>query len=679
MRHPIHPARILTAALLAAAYILPLAGSAQTGETSSRRYWIFLTDKPGNGLGKAVQSTAKELDISLRALERRQKRGSGKELIDWYDLPVSPSYRYRLEALGAAIHLESRWLNGVSAQIPSGSLEEIRKLPFVKAIRPVGSAPLPLPREEAAVPRPPAKITTFDYGPSYTQDRQINIPAVHDLGLNGEGVLIGMLDTGFDHQGRTVFSQMDIKAEYDFYGQDSVTANQEGDAANQHNHGTMTLSVIGGFQEGQLIGPAYGAGFLLGKTEWEPSEMKIEEDNWVAGIEWMEREGADVVSSSLGYTTFDSGPDYSTSDLDGNTCVTTRAADRAASKGVVVVNSAGNERLNSWGTLVSPADGDSVIAAGAVDFEGDIMPFSSPGPTADGRIKPDVVAMGGSVYTAYPSLKGNSFAYVNGTSFSCPLTAGVCALVLQAHPELNPMEVGEALRRTADRSTNPNNNYGWGLIDAEKAVFYYGPVCRNFSSYWSESEQANLLEVEILSLNDLDPDSVYFSYALTDSTFGRISGIAAGNDTFRFRLPSTLQLNNLAFYIETREAGGETHTNPFGAPERLYSFDASGGSVIINPGDQPGEFTLYQNYPNPFNSSTTISFDLPGTLPVKLTIYSVRGRRIATLIDRELGAGKNTIRWNGTDDSGAEVGPGVYFYLVKAGSVRRHGTMIYLK
>ena len=248
------------------------------------------------------------------------------------------------------------------------------------------------------------------------------------------------MDAGFSNLTHEAFSSMDIIAKWDFVDNDLDVGG--------HSHGTGTLSTIGGFMEGQLIGPAYGASFILARTENDPaSETPIEEDNWIAALEWADSIGVDVTSTSLGYLDFDAPyTSYTWEDMDGNTALITIAADHAVKLGITVVNSAGNNGYNSLhNTLNAPADGDSVITIGAVSSSGVISSFSSVGPTADGRIKPDLLAMGSSVYAA--STAGtSSYAYVSGTSFSCPLAAGVCALMLQKNPSLAPMEILQLIK-----------------------------------------------------------------------------------------------------------------------------------------------------------------------------------------------------------------------------------------
>ncbi len=280
-----------------------------------------------------------------------------------------------------------------------------------------------------------------------------------------------MLDAGFNNLQHEAFQQLTVLHTWDFVNNDSVVSDEPGQMGSG-NHGTYTLSTLAGFKEGQLIGPAFGAGFLLAKTENTDSERHIEEDNWVAGAEWADSLGADIISSSLGYLDFDAGEgDYTWEDMDGNTTIVTIGADIAASRGILVVNSAGNEGSATppQNTLVAPADGDSVLAVGAVTSGGLRAPFSSMGPTADGRIKPDVMARGVATYCASPN-QPNEYVTVSGTSLSCPLVAGAAALVLQASPGITNMQIIDALHQTASQANTPDNQYGWGIINAYEAA-----------------------------------------------------------------------------------------------------------------------------------------------------------------------------------------------------------------
>ncbi|MEE9555175.1 MAG: S8 family serine peptidase [candidate division Zixibacteria bacterium] len=418
-------------------------------------YWIKFVDK-GNNVS---------ITVSEKAIERRSVRSSSAGY-SWYDIQVCDDYIRELKRAGVQIRNISRWLNAVSAVVDRSQLNEIRTLDFVDDISRVSSYSRQIPQPSGGITFPPPKISAFDYGPSAAQINIINIDSLHNLGFSGNGILIGVLDTGFDTS-HTVFSEMRsdgrVLATYDFINGDSNVVDGQ-DV--QRSHGTQVLSALGGFAEGSLIGPAYGADFVLAKTEMVLNEVQAEEDNWVAAAEWMEALGVDIISSSLGYIDW-----YDTSQVDGQTAVVTQAANIAVSLGVIVVNAAGNEGNTSWRKMIPPADGDSVIAVGAVDPLGEIVGFSSRGPTSDGRIKPDFCAMGTSVYLA--SWYGG-YGFSGGTSFATPLIAGGVALLLEGHPDWTAADIIRTMKAGSSHRYLPNNTYGWGVPDFA-AVYYSQP------------------------------------------------------------------------------------------------------------------------------------------------------------------------------------------------------------
>jgi len=297
---------------------------------------------------------------------------------------------------------------------------------------------------------------------------------------------LAILDSGFDLSHRALRHLTDrIVAEWDFVNNDNYTgfdANQ--DFLRQPEHGTKMLSLIAGFSQGELVGPAFGAEFVLAKTEqvYDTTgrlvEIPQEEQNWVAGLEWADSLGADIVSSSLGYRDFDPGyHDYSNSEMNGHTAVTSITASMAASKGMLVVNAMGNglESAPRDTSLSAPADAESIVAVGGVGFDstwiGPTYPYSSYfsacGPTADGRTKPEVVAAWQAWAASYPST--DSFSYISGTSCATALIAGSCALLLDAHPDWTPMELRQALVNSGNFHLTPNDSMGWGIPDLLKA------------------------------------------------------------------------------------------------------------------------------------------------------------------------------------------------------------------
>ncbi len=429
--------------------------------------WIFFKDK---GALSTLKKQAPGRFLTERAIARRLKQNPDANPIEYSDYPVQADYVRQLRPFIHRLRARSRWLNAISAELSPGQLETISRFDFVERIRPVRASRPRRSLPETILPpqsRTLAKSAALDYGSSYDQIHLINADVLHEKGLYGQGVLICMLDDGFNLLNHHIaFDSLDVQATWDFIHDDESVDDSEY-AGTEGTHGTKTLSTIGGYTPGSLIGTAFKATFLLAKTEVDSSETPIEEDYWVEGIEWADSLGADVVSSSLGYIDW-----YSWKDMDGETATTTIAADLAVEKGILVLNSAGNEYDNSdHNTLIAPADGNNVLAVAATNSEGIRASFSSVGPSADGRIKPDIAAMGAGV-TFASSYSDSSFYSGNGTSFSCPLVAGGAALLLNAFPDLTPDKIQLALRKTASQADAPDKYLGWGVIDLAAAYDY---------------------------------------------------------------------------------------------------------------------------------------------------------------------------------------------------------------
>ena len=487
---------------------------------------IYLTDKGDIRKHKATQAQSFLTDRSIR---RRLKVRTPDAVIDERDYPL---HKFYVDAIGEnvlQIRHQLKWSNAISVLATKSQIEKIRKFNFVKEIELVGrwkkdkeSEREQLLNKEIAAPEP-SGTSTLDYGSSYTQVNQINVPIVHDKGIYGQGVMVGVFDNGFRILNHESFASMNIIAQRDFVDhKESVIPYNP----SHGGHGVNTLSTVGGFKSGQLIGPAFGADYILARTENDSSETPIEEDYWAAAIEWADSIGVDVTSTSLGYLTYD--PPYTSwtwEDMDGNTTLITKAADHAVSLGIVIVNSAGNNSYTAeHNTLNAPSDGDSVIAAGAVTSAGTRSSFSSVGPTTDipARIKPDVMAMGSGVKVASSS---DPFAYgsASGTSFSCPLSAGVAALILSANPTLAPMQVREAMRQTASNAAVPDNLMGWGILNADSAIRYYGilPLGTISGTVYADLNSNGIKDPEDTSLTGI---KIYLTGSATDTTYTDGSG-----------------------------------------------------------------------------------------------------------------------------------------------------------
>lgn len=523
--------------------------------------WVFFKDKGGN-----LEENLKMAEQNLlpKARDRRIRHFSPENtLVDFYDLPVYPEYVYSISNYAERIRQKSRWLNAVSIEVRKENLHSIAELEYVSQLKLVFIKNEPLLELESSsefTSSQPENTLNLNYGQSFDQNQQINVVELHNLGYDGSGVVVAMLDAGFNNLEHQALKHLNIIATWDFVNGDSIVWDEPGQMGSG-NHGTWTLSALAGFKEGFLIGPAYGADFLLAKTENTDWERHIEEDAWIAGAEWADSLGADIISSSLGYLNgFTNGDtNYTWQNMDGNTTIVTKGADLAAGRGILVVNSAGNEGASSpsiQNTLIAPSDGDSVLAIGSVTSSGSRSSFSSMGPTVDGRFKPDVMARGSQTRCA-SVWDTTSYSNVSGTSLSCPLVAGATALVLQANPNFTNMDIIEALRNTASQATTPDNAYGWGIIDAFQAASYYTTI---------------------------------------------------------------------------------------GDPE----------PALIT------KLTLYENYPNPFNPTTTISFDVPESGYLSLTVYNILGERVAELVRGWSATGTHTVTWNAS-----QLGTGMYFIILE--------------
>ncbi len=659
-------------------FILILVFSTLNHTQERKKYWVYFKDKGIESANISVLEKGSSLylkaksQLTERALERRAKILPAGELIDFYDLPVKKEYIQSIEGIGGELQMQSRWLNAASFYLSTEEFNIVKTMQYVETVIPVARfVRKELQQEENDFSKNPQS----DYGPSLAQYSAVKIPEVHRIGISGEGVLVGMLDTGFRWRVHESLKNTKVIAERDFINNDDTTANQSGDPAGQDAHGTLTMSILGSYFPGKIIGPAYKSEFILGKTEYLPTETQIEEDWWAAGIEWMESRGADIVSSSLGYNIFDNGQGYrwENGDFDGKTAVTSRAAARAARLGVVVVTAMGNEGNGNGvrGTILCPADADSIISVGAISISGSLAAFSSSGPTNDGRIKPDIVAPGVTVYSAV--IPGpDTYSYSQGTSASTPITAGVATMVLSARPELTPIQVREALRSTASRietvrfPEHPNNFVGWGRINALEAITYYGPVFGGKPSI-SIVNQNHRIAVNIISRYGLLQNNIILNYSVNNIIQPPIVMNLESNlhyptsGLYSTSLPVFEQNDRIRFKILAEDSLGKSYTSPRPGTDIFWEFNYGDSSILpVVTG-----FALMQNYPNPFNGRTTIRFNVATHTDGEIAVYNLLGQKIKTLYNGKFNAGSNDYFWLGNNDDGIPVSNGVYFVKVR--------------
>ena len=449
--------------------IMVVSAIVMQAQIATNIYWVKFTDKANS----PYSIDNPEEYLSQRALERRARLNIA---IDEYDIPVNPQYLQAVADCGAQLLNPSKWLNGVSVYTDSQSVvEAINALEFVEVVRNCPDFPeaqrdkeIWMENELKASGSP--VMSRGYYGGADVQVNQLRVNELHDMGYDGTGVYVAVLDGGFvgtdiHHTFDNMREEGRLLGVREFvYGSTSVYS--------QSTHGTSCLSTMAAYDPNNMVGTAPKASYLLLHTEDGNGENIVEEYNWVSGAEYADSLGVDICSTSLGYIDFDMPQwDHHFQDFDGHTAPMTIGAEIAASRGIICTNSAGNEGGGTC-TLGIPADAEHIITVGAVDDQGDRAYFSSVGPTYDGRIKPDVMAMGQGTYVASGNPGGWWGDYYNGdgTSFSNPVLAGAVACLRQARPDASVQEICDALRAAGNNANNPNSYDGYGIPDFVAAL-----------------------------------------------------------------------------------------------------------------------------------------------------------------------------------------------------------------
>jgi serine protease AprX len=437
-------------------------------QTAPNTYWVQFTNKAATPYSLSDPSAF----LGPRAMVRRQRQGI---LLDTLDLPVDPAYVSSVLQIGnVQLVNRSRWMNAITVRtVDTTFLDQVSALPFVAQAK---SAARPLPKgfssekfgwqEKAGV----AGYFEGKYGAALGQVAMMNGHLLHEAGAEGQGMLIGVLDSGFDGVD-SLLPFADLRARGGIVHTQDM-AFQNASVYQDNWHGRSVLGCMAGHIPGQLRGTAPEANYVLLRTEVADNEYIWEEDNWIAGAEVADSIGCDVLNTSLGYSLFDdSTMDHTYADMNGASTRISIAAGIAAQKGMVPVNSAGNSGGSSWGYITAAADAFNILAVGAVGADRKYAGFSSRGPSADGRVKPDVAAQG--YQTAGLGADG-AMGTINGTSFSAPLVAGLVACLWQLHPERTNLEIMDAVRQSASQHNAPDDELGYGIPDMWRAHLLLG-------------------------------------------------------------------------------------------------------------------------------------------------------------------------------------------------------------
>ncbi len=709
---------LITRLALCALAVLVFGAGSAAAQDSLRYYRLYLKDKgtPARVLrpGDAWYAAA-AAHLAPRALARRAKVLPQDSLVWTDDLPLFQPYVDAITATGARIAQRSRWLNTAMVIADSATYEQLRTLPFLdssravfarrRAEQPFGKR-TPLVQGASAtqlVPPIGMRCITELYGKAYTQNHAVRLDAAHRLGIAGEGVLVGVLDAGFDWRNHEALKRLNVIGEYDFVDDDSTAYDAEGQDA--EGHGTAVMSMIGGVMEGVLVGGAPHASFLLAKTEDVRSERNVEEDNYVAGLEWLESRGTDVTNTSLGYTEFDASErSHPYSDLNGHTAHASRGINHATRLGMLCVVAAGNEGAHSYRYVSVPGEADSAIAVAAVDSNGVIASFSSrgfgprsnrPGP---GPMKPDVAAMGVANWGA-DHANPTGLITGQGTSYASPMTTAVVALMLSARPDLRPWEVRDVLYRTSSRALAPDTAYGHGVINLDSALWMLShdrpivglpSVVLDYNNTMriaagvryaggmpttrvaDTSNPAAYLELRARPLHaagatvmtTAQPFSGLALWA-TQATIGgtalafgdsleltivhRATGATLRRDTVRLRTGNELQLS-----------------------ETSYSRNLMLGSVLCEL-PLPPATSVATAVPNPFHLSCVIQYQVNKSAQVSLVVYNTLGQEVARPVQRQaMDAGFYTAFFQPHD-----LPSGTYYYLLSVDDATVSGELVY--